>query len=595
MTREQPQVASSCTDTEQHPAPSEAAEITNGKALRGRASSLQWDRQQSYALLELNAVLRRRDPDAYWPRALDLLRHLSRAEAVSLWLFPRRGGEPPLAVRVGEFTTDRLARVERWESALDAAPAEEFLPTGSEAVELGVGRRNEDLPIIHIRLFSEGILMGGASFVFTADNLIDAADYDALVETVHLVLDPGLRQRQLQITQMRLDQVSLIAQVGQQLNSTLELEAVLQDATELTAAVLDAEAATLFLADERRNELLFYTPTGEAGGRLREMRIPMNQGVAGWVATQRQSIIVNDVRSDPRFFRNVDAETGFQTKNILCVPLLAQGRLVGVLEVLNKKGGQHFTQEDKNWLESVATQAAIALENARLYQNLRMEQERIIKAQEEVREQLGRDLHDGPAQVFSLICMNVDVATNMLERGRYEMVRSELEFLKKVAEQGRRDIRTLLFELRPIILESQGLVEALRRYEQQVSGLLRSNLHMELQDLPYDLQVEAARNIFSVIQEAMNNARKHAQAQNLWVRVWTEDEVFHFQVEDDGKGFDVGRVELNYADGDSYGLLNMRDRVEVLGGTLAIHSPSPRTSRGVLIHGQAPLANILRA
>lgn len=347
-------------------------------------------------------------------------------------------------------------------------------------------------------------------------------------------------------------------------------------------------------------------PTGKAGGVLREMRLPISQGVAGWVATNRESIIVNDAARDQRFSGRVDAETGFQTKSILCVPLLSQGRLVGVLEVLNKGAKGGFTHEDQVWLETMASQAAVALENAHLFQNLRKEQERMIRAEEEVRRQLNRDLHDGPAQLLNLIIMNVGVTRQLLDRKRYETVRSELDLLENLGRHANREIRTLLFELRPVILESQGLVPALRSYVRQLTEAINSQaqvsgqkprpgaIHLEAEDLPFPLTPQAEKNIFSVVQEAINNIRKYAEAENVWVRVGVENDWVHFSVEDDGVGFSVSSVQSDYESRGSFGLLNMYERTEMLEGVMNIQSPSPNSGRGALIAGRMPASAVKR-
>lgn len=568
-------------------------------------------------LLELTHLLNQRDPEPYWHKCAQIILAYTGVDAVSVWLFPSHESIPEVTVRVGNFSDSRLLRVERWEEALQNTPVsdlrtsdsgkpEEFKAVEVGKIDLGVGRRNEDIPILHIRLHSDGLLHGGLSLVLSAEWTLRQSDYADLVRFVQLLTDSGLRHRQLSITRRRLDQVSLIAQVSQSLNGTLELESVLQETTEMTAYVLQAQAATLFLADERQSQLLFYVPTGKAGGVLREMRIPISQGVAGWVATNRESIIVNDAAKDQRFSSRVDAETGFQTKSILCVPLLSQGRLVGVLEVLNKEAKGGFTHEDQVWLETMASQAAVALENAHLFQNLRKEQERMIRAEEEVRRQLNRDLHDGPAQLLNLIIMNVGVTRQLLDRKRYETVRSELDLLENLGRHANREIRTLLFELRPVILESQGLVPALRSYVRQLTEAINSQaqvsgqkpkpgaIHLEADDLPFALNPQAQKNIFSVVQEAINNIRKYAEAENVWVRVGVENEWVHFSVEDDGVGFSVASVQSDYETRGSFGLLNMYERTEMLEGVMNIQSPSPNSGRGALIAGRMPVSAVKR-
>lgn len=569
-------------------------------------------------ILQLTQFLNGRDIQAYWEKCAEVVLQYTGVDAASIWLFPSHESIPEVSVRVGNFSDSRLLRIQRWEDALQSTVlmelrspkiggGDEFQAVEVGKIDLGMGRRNEDLPIVHIRLHTDGLLHGGVSLALAAGQQQPGDDYRALTRFVQMLMDNGLRQRQLSITRRRLDQVSLIAQVSQSLNGTLELESVLQETTEMTAYVLQAQAATLFLADERHGQLSFYVPIGAAGGVLREMRIPISQGVAGWVATHRQSLIINDVAKDPRFAAfsaQVDSETGFKTKSILCVPLLSQGRLVGVLEVLNKETRRGFDDEDQAWLETMASQAAVALENASLFENLRKEQDRMIRAEEEVRRQLNRDLHDGPAQLLNLIIMNVGVTRQLLERKRFDTVRSELDLLENLGRHANREIRTLLFELRPVILESQGLVAALRSYVRQLTEAINSqsqvsgqparpgNLQLLADDLPFALSHQADKNIFSVVQEAINNIRKYAEADNVWVRLDVEGDYLLLSVEDDGVGFNAEAVQENYESRGSFGLLNMYERIEMLDGVMNIKSPSPNTGKGTLIQGRIPVASV---
>ena len=236
---------------------------------------------------------------------------------------------------------------------------------------------------------------------------------------------------------------------------------------------------------------------------------------------------------------------------------------------------------------------AIALENAQLYENLRREQERIIKAQEEVRNHLARELHDNTAQMLSLIIMNLDLARQLLAKQNLERLDAEIQRIEEYAKQANREVRTLLFELRPIILESRGLVPALHAYHRQLQGSMTSKIHLNAEPLGVEISLQGASIIFSIIQEAVNNIRKHARAKNIWIRVHIEDGKLHFDIEDDGVGFDLSAVSASYAERGSFGLINMRERAALLAGYLDIYSPRPNSSNGTLITAFVPLSSMI--
>ena len=150
------------------------------------------------------------------------------------------------------------------------------------------------------------------------------------------------------------------------------------------------------------------------------------------------------------------------------------------------------------------------------------------------------------------------------------------------------------------------MVPALRSYVRQLSESIASQaqvsgqkpkpdkIFLHADDLPILLVPQAEKNIFSVVQEAINNIRKYAEAENVWVRVGIDGESLIFSVEDDGRGFDLSSVQSNYENRGSFGLLNMYERTEMLEGVLNILSPSPNTGKGTLILGRLPVRAVQR-
>jgi PAS domain S-box-containing protein len=169
----------------------------------------------------------------------------------------------------------------------------------------------------------------------------------------------------------------LLLQANRVLSSKLDVKDVLQAVMELATQVVKAEASSLLLLDERTNELYFDVALGSAKESVKQIRLKVGEGIAGWVAKQKQPIIVNDVAKDSRFTGKVDKASNFKTKSLLAVPLLAKGRLIGVVEAINKKNNQGFSETDKEAFEIFASQSAIAIENARLFSAMMREKEKL--------------------------------------------------------------------------------------------------------------------------------------------------------------------------------------------------------------------------
>lgn len=169
----------------------------------------------------------------------------------------------------------------------------------------------------------------------------------------------------------------LLLQANRILSSKLDSGDLLEAVMELATRVVKAEAASILLLDEKTNELYFNVALGDAGQQIKQIRLKMGEGLAGWVAQNKQAAIVNDVRSDPRWSGRGDEKSEFTTRQILAVPMMTKGRLLGVVEAINKVDSSPFTPEDQKAFEAFASQAAVAIENARLFTEVKGEKEKL--------------------------------------------------------------------------------------------------------------------------------------------------------------------------------------------------------------------------
>ncbi|MDY7077653.1 MAG: GAF domain-containing protein [Chloroflexota bacterium] len=182
-------------------------------------------------------------------------------------------------------------------------------------------------------------------------------------------------------SQERAARLSMLNAISAAAVSSLEMDVVLHQILEMTCQALDATEGAILLSDPSTEELVFALTMADSMNSLHGQRISLGQGIAGWVAQHGQAMCVNDVRSDPRWYGGVDAITGFETRSLLCAPLGHQGKIAGVIEVVNKKmKGKEgvFTDEDLGLLEAVSSIAAVALSNARLYTATRSYADRLV-------------------------------------------------------------------------------------------------------------------------------------------------------------------------------------------------------------------------
>jgi len=386
----------------------------------------------------------------------------------------------------------------------------------------------------------------------------------------------------------RLSALQVVQRIAHSLVSEGSLDELLEKILGCAVQVAHASAGALLLLDRAAGELVFEVIEGGAGAPLRKARMPADKGIAGWVVTHGKPLIVHDVTQDERFYPRISLEFNFPARSILCVPLIVRGSVIGALEVLNKTGDAQFTVEDRDMLTILAAQSAVAIENARLYQNLREEHNRLVAVEAEVRHRLARDIHDGPAQMLASVIMNAHFVREALARGSVEMALREMDEVLSLAEKALRQIRTLLFNLRPVTLEMKGLVPALEIYVNMLQQNERFSVALQIENEIARLNREAESAIFAVIQEAISNVRKHAEASQAIIRLAvTEEGYLEVSVRDDGVGFDPGAISQSCAERGSLGVLTMQERALSLQGSLSIHS---RQGEGTEVQLRLPLA-----
>jgi Nif-specific regulatory protein len=222
-------------------------------------------------------------------------------------------------------------------------------------------------------------------------------------------------------------ELQALYEIGQALSSVHDLDHLLQLAMERVVTLLDIESASSILLDEEHDELYFKVAYDRRAGHeqdLREVRLPAKMGIAGCVIQEGQSLVVPDVEQDSRWYSRVDAHTGTRTRSIICAPLRTKNRIIGVLEAINKIQGV-FTFEDVQLLEAFANQLALALENARLIQELQAARERLSEENRYWREAMAQTVQfetlvgESPRmqEVYRLVQRVLNTTSNVLLTG----------------------------------------------------------------------------------------------------------------------------------------------------------------------------------
>ncbi len=323
-----------------------------------------------------------------------------------------------------------------------------------------------------------------------------------------------------------------------------------------------------------------FTPTDN------RINLPGKEGIIRQVIDEGEAILTQDVADDPELGRIV-ALRGCQAA--YCLPLRASLETYGLL-LFAHPDQAYFSPERIEILDIICHQASIALQNARLYRDLEQEKERILEIQEEARKKLARDLHDGPTQSIAAIAMRVNFARRIAERD-LRAAMDELVKIEDLARKTTREIRHMLFTLRPLVLESQGLIAALETMAVKMGETYNQNVSVSADpEVVEDLEMGKQAVIFYIVEEAVTNARKHAQADHIRVGLKrTDPDLALLEIADDGAGFDVENVVSMYDQRSSLGMVNMRERAELMNSLISIQSAK---GKGTQIKVLIPLTEV---
>jgi signal transduction histidine kinase len=385
-------------------------------------------------------------------------------------------------------------------------------------------------------------------------------------------------QQEMQRNRTRVDSERLraIYTLTSTLLNTLNYERVLESVLDLSLSALNKDANAP--ADERLicAVLLFGKDGTMTVGSARrftpaDMRATLDgrQGAVAQSLDQDKPVLLKDVKNDPELTRFVSFQ---KSKEIYCFPLRSGFNAYGILLFGHPEPG-YFASDRRDIIDILGRQAVIGIQNARLYQDVVDEREHMIEFQEEARRKLARDLHDGPTQSLAAIAMRVSLAQHMLPKDT-KAAGEELVKIEEMARRTTKEIRHMLFTLRPLVLESQGLTAALQAMAEKMKETYSQNLSISVQENTLqNLELGKQSVIFYIVEEAVNNARKHAQAKHIWVTIKDfEKDIALLEVRDDGIGFDVDAVNREYDQRGSLGLINLNERTELISGVLDIKS-----------------------
>ena len=382
------------------------------------------------------------------------------------------------------------------------------------------------------------------------------------------------RTRALQEANAALEQRALqlqtSAQVGREITSILDIDVLLPRVVEMIREAFGYYHVQVFLADREANELVLRASSDNKSLEHRRLDLDATS-INARAAVTGQAVLANNVLREPGFLPDSQLP---ETRSELAIPLRLGNQVIGTLDVHNRQVGA-FTREDLAAIQSLGDQIVVAIENAHLY-----DQSRELAVLEE-RTRLARDLHDSVTQSLYSLVLLTEGWRRLLNAGTGTQIEDYLVRIGEIAQQALREMRLLIHELRPPMLEQEGLVGAVRKRLDAVEKRLGIEARVVMDDL-VELPAYLEEGLYWITQEALNNALKHGAAKKEIVRICVEDKTLVLEVADEGQGVDLKASKHR----GGMGLISMGERAREMGGTLTIESAP---GRGTTVRVRVPL------
>ncbi len=390
------------------------------------------------------------------------------------------------------------------------------------------------------------------------------------------------------------DDLSALSRVAAALSELRNLDAVLDVALDTVLSVMEGTIGGILLIDEQSNTLSYRVYRGLSEKYAEEMHLKIGEGIAGTVAKSGKAVLLEDVSVDPDAARR-DLISTEGLKAFISVPLRAKESILGVLNVASHLS-HHFTKDDMHLLHAIGDQVGVAIEQAELYEKLKTGRERyqrlaqhILVSREEERRRLARELHDGTSQTLTGLSLSLQALMEMSKE--YELVddtfREHMLKIQSLVSQVHSEVRRIIHELRPGLLDTLGLFPAIRRYAEEILQPLSIAVRVDYTGDVHPLPPETEVGLYRIAQSSIGNIAEHSEARDVAITLDYKIDQLTMRIKDDGKGFDVNKLTGVDEKGRGSGLFSMKERVKLMGGECSIES---YPGRGTTVRVVIPVA-----
>lgn len=420
--------------------------------------------------------------------------------------------------------------------------------------------------VVRVPVVYHGRLIGSLTGYYRANEDPDQAEIGLLNAIADQAAVAFENARLFEVTERRLRELEALYRADEQLHQSLRVDDVMQALVDVAVDIAGADKSLLVIADKATERLGVRAARGYAPESIEAANLVLGRIHSSRLNDRNEILVVEDAEKDPRTIAGV-RETS-EIGSYMDLPVSLGDRVFGIFDVAYTEK-RRFSEADKRLFQALAQRAAVALENARLF-------ERSQKAASlEERQRLARELHDSVSQALYGIALGAKTARTLLERDPAK-VAEPLDYVLQLAEAGLAELRSLIFELRPESLETEGLLAAFNKQIAAMTARHGINVQADFGEEP-ELPPGVKEAVYRIGQEALNNTVKHARASNVRVALASKDGRLVLSIEDDGRGFDPGGEFPGHM-----GLQSMKERAEGAGGTLSITSAPGQGAKVVL-------------
>ena len=390
-----------------------------------------------------------------------------------------------------------------------------------------------------------------------------------------------------------------LSQVSAAVGGAKDLSTVMNVALDAVFEIMYGYAGEILLVDQRTQTLSdsFKISRGFVSGYVGDGQMRFGEAVARGVVQSGKPVLIESVPEGFNFGTNIThVGMNFQLfKAFVCIPLQSKGNVQGVLNVFSYSP-HRFTEDDMKLFQAVANLVGVAIEQAGLYARLRQDKERyrgmaqyVIAAQEEERKRIAMELHDETSQALSALAFNQQALMEMADESSRlsDAFKNQLKRTQSLVVQINTEINKVIYDLRPTLLDTLGLVAAIRQYAEDILKPLGIKSTVCCKGDSQSLLPEVETGLFRVAQGIIGNIAKHSEASTALITIRYADDSITMSIEDNGKGFDVSKLAIADNSGHGSRLLGMKERVRLMGASYSVES---QVSKGTCVTVKIPLA-----